>query len=80
MIMCIQVHSKLNRKRTRTPRDADPVVYHYPTRVRIGCALMNACDWLAPRMGTVTTPLLVFHSENDTCVWRRAACSLFTCV
>lgn len=46
--------------------DADPAVYHYPTRVRIGCELMRACDWLAPRMGTVTTPLLIFHSENDT--------------
>jgi hypothetical protein len=34
--------------------------------VRIGCALLDACDWLAPRMGSVTTPLLVFHSENDT--------------
>jgi hypothetical protein len=47
-------------------RDSDPVCYHYPARVRIGCQLLNACDWLAPRMRKVTTPLLVFHSENDT--------------
>lgn len=46
--------------------DVDPVSYHYPTRVRIACQLLNACEWLEPRMGDVTTPLLIFHSENDT--------------
>ncbi|KAI8465248.1 MAG: Alpha/Beta hydrolase protein [Monoraphidium minutum] len=46
--------------------DADPVTYHYPTRVRIAAQLLAACDWLGPRMRGVAAPLLVFHSENDT--------------
>lgn len=58
-------------KNTRFPElqrdwDSDPVTYHYPSRVRIGTAYMDACDWLGPRMATVATPLLIFHSENDT--------------
>lgn len=50
----------------RAPRDTDPVTYCFPQRVRIGCELMRACDWLTPRMSGVTTPFIIFHSENDT--------------
>ncbi|KIZ06608.1 hypothetical protein MNEG_1342 [Monoraphidium neglectum] len=45
--------------------DLDPAVYHYPVRIRVGTQLLAACDWLAPRMEDVETPLLVFHSEHD---------------
>jgi hypothetical protein len=34
-------------------------------RIRVGTQLLAACDWLAPRMEDVETPLLVFHSEHD---------------
>ena len=44
----------------------DPETYHYPARVGLAVQLLSACDWHAPRLGSVSTPLLIFHSERDT--------------
>lgn len=49
-----------------TAPDADPLVAHINTRVRNANEYLRCTESVMGRLGEVTLPLLVVHSENDS--------------